>query len=90
MPTLRVPSQLKYYLDNQTDVALTGETVGDILRELVDQYPKIQSHIFDDKGQVRRHINLFVNKENIRDLKGLGTPVGEHDIVKVVPSVTGG
>jgi molybdopterin converting factor small subunit len=39
---------------------------------------------------VRRHINLFVNADNIRDLQGLGTPVGENDIVKVLPSVTGG
>jgi MoaD family protein len=90
MSTLRVPALLKYYLDNQSEVELNGETVGDILRDLAVKYPKIQSHIFDNKGQVRRHINLFVNADNIRDLQGLGTPVGENDIVKVLPSVTGG
>lgn len=90
MPTLRVPTLLKYYLDNQSEIVLKGETVGDILRNLSMQYPKIHSHIFDAKGQVRRHINLFVNADNIRDLQGLGTPVGEEDIVKILPSITGG
>ena len=90
MPILRVPALLKYYLDNQSEVTLKGETVGDILRNLSKQYPKINSHIFDNNGQIRRHINLFVNADNIRDLKGLGTPVGEEDIVKILPSVTGG
>jgi MoaD family protein len=90
MPLLRVPSLLKYYLENQTEVSLTGETVGDVLRDLTKKYPQIQSHLFDSHGQIRRHINLFVNADNLRELKGLGTPVGETDIVKIVPSVTGG
>jgi len=90
MPTLRVPALLKYYLNDQTEVMLEGQTVGDILRELSAQYPKIHTHIFDNKGQVRRHINLFVNADNIRDLQGLGTPVSEEDIIKILPSITGG
>lgn len=90
MPTLRVPTLLKYYLDNQTEIQIEAETVGDALRDLSKKYPKIHSHIFDNNGQVRRHINLFVNADNIRDLKGLGTPVGKEDIVKILPSVTGG
>lgn len=90
MPLLRVPAPLKYYLDNQSEIVLKGETVGDVLRSLAKQYPKIKNHIFDNSGQVRRHINLFVNADNIRDLQGLGTTVAENDIVKILPSVTGG
>lgn len=90
MPTVRFPALLKYYLADQTEIRLEGHTVGEVLRALTAEYPKIQSHLFESGGQVRRHINLFVNAENIRDLRGLETPVGENDIVKVVPSVTGG
>ncbi len=90
MPTLRVPTLLKYYLDNQTEVTLTGATVADVLAQLVAAHPKIHTHIFDSSGNVRRHINLFVNADNIRDLNGLQTPVGADDVVKVLPSVTGG
>jgi MoaD family protein len=90
MPTLRVPTLLKYYLDNQTEIRLEGQTVAQVLAALSQTFPKIHSHLFDSSGQVRRHINLFVNADNIRDLNGLETPVGENDVVKILPSVTGG
>ncbi len=90
MPTLRVPALLKYYLADQTEIHLEGQTVGEVLRALTAQHPKIQSHLFESGGQVRRHINLFVNADNIRDLNGLETLVSENDILKIVPSVTGG
>ncbi len=90
MPTLRVPALLKYYLNQQTEVTLSGTTVAEVLENLVSQYPVIQPHVFDSSGKVRRHINLFVNTENIRELNGLDTPVTEQDVVKVLPSVTGG
>lgn len=90
MPTLRVPTLLKYYLNNQTETRLEGKTVGAALGDLSQKFPQIHSHIFDSKGQVRRHINLFVNADNIRDLNGLDTPIGENDILKILPSITGG
>ncbi len=90
MPTLRVPTLLKYYLNGQTEVTVSGQTVAETLADLVRQHPAIQPHIFDSSGQVRRHINLFVNADNIRDLSGLETPVKENDVVKILPSITGG
>lgn len=90
MPLLRVPTLFKYYLDGKTEVSLPGQTVAETLQALAREFPKIQTHLFDSNGQVRRHINLFVNADNIRDLNGLETIVSEQDIVKVLPSVTGG
>ena len=90
MPILRVPTLLKYYLNNQTETHLEGQTVGAALGDLSQKFPQIHSHIFDNSGQVRRHINLFVNADNIRDLDGLNTAIGENDIVKILPSITGG
>jgi len=90
MPTLRVPALLTYYLDQQTELPLTGATVAAALRDLTARHPKIQPHLFDSAGNLRRHINLFVNAENIRTLNGLETSLGENDILKIVPSVTGG
>ena len=90
MPTIHVPGLFKYYLEDQTEIRLTGWTVGEVLQALVGEFPKIQPHIFDGNSQLRRHINLFVNNENIRDLNGLDTQVSESDIIKIVPAVTGG
>lgn len=90
MPILRVPTLLKYYLNGQTEVTVSGQTVAETLANLARQYPAIQSHLFDNSGKPRRHINLFVNADNIRDLSGLETAVKETDVVKILPSVTGG
>lgn len=90
MPFLRVPALLNYYLDQQSELPLTGPTVGAALRNLTERHPKIAPHLFDSAGNLRRHINLFVNAENIRALKGLETPLGENDILKIVPSISGG
>lgn len=90
MPTLRVPTLLKYYLNGQTEVTVSGQTVAETLADLTLHYPAIQPHLFESSGKVRRHINLFVNADNIRDLNGLETVVGENDVVKILPSVTGG
>lgn len=90
MPTVRVPALYKYYLEGQVEVSLAGQTVSEVLEALVREYPKIQTHIFDSQGKVRRHINLFVNTESIRTLQGDQTPVNKEDIIKVLPSVTGG
>ena len=90
MPIIRVPSLFKYYLEGQTEIRLPGRTVGEVLQALVGEFPKIQPHVFDSNGQLRRHINLFVNADHIRDLQGVETQVGESDTIKIVPSVTGG
>jgi molybdopterin converting factor small subunit len=90
MPIIRVPSLFKYYLENQTEIRLPGRTVAETLQSLVQEFPKIRAHVFDSRGQVWRHINLFVNADSVRDLNGLETLVSEEDIVKIVPSVTGG
>jgi len=90
MPTLRVPALLTYYLDQHSQLPLTGDTVAAALRDLTTRHPAIAPHLFDSAGNLRRHINLFVNAENIRSLNGLQTPLGENDILKIVPSVIGG
>jgi molybdopterin converting factor small subunit len=90
MPRLRVPALLKYYLQDQTELPLEGETVQEALQHLTSQYPQMTPHLFDPAGRLRRHINIFLNQENIRTLQGLQTPLRPEDTLKIVPSVTGG
>jgi molybdopterin converting factor small subunit len=90
MPRARVPALLKYYLDDQTEVPVAGPTVAAALADLCARYPKIQAHLFDGAGGVRRHINLFVNANNVRDLDGLQTRLQEGDLLRILPSITGG
>jgi len=81
---------MKYYVNDLSEVRVTGSTVSQALNDLTAQYPTIKPHILDNQGRLRRHINLFVNKENIKNLEGIETIVQESDLIILMPSITGG
>jgi MoaD family protein len=90
MPTLTLPALMKYYVDDHSEVQVTGSTVYQAINDLTSQYPAIKPHILDNQGGLRRHVNLFVNKENIKNLNGLDTSIEETDLIILMPSITGG
>jgi len=90
MPTLKVPALMKTYLDGQTEITVNGATIALALEDAVTRYPSLRFHIFDSVGKVRRHINLFVNENNIKALSGIETPVAEADKIILIPSISGG
>jgi sulfur-carrier protein len=63
-----------------------GTTVGELLRALEAAQPGLDGWILDERGRVRRHINVFVNGEYGRE----ETAVGEDDRIEVLPAISGG
>jgi adenylyltransferase/sulfurtransferase len=55
-----------------------------------ERYPELRPHLFNGDGELRAFVNLFLNEENVRDLKGVDTPLQEDDRLMLVPSVAGG
>lgn len=90
MPILKVGALMRYYINNQSEAVVHGATVSDALQDAVTQYPDLRFHVFDSEGKLRRHINVFVNDENIRDLEGLKTKLKEEDRVTLLASISGG
>jgi len=90
MPKLTLPALMKYYVNDLSEVQITGSTVSQAINDLTSQYPAIKPHIIDNQGRLRRHVNLFINKENINNLNGLDTSIEESDIIILMPSITGG
>ena len=90
MPTITVPSLMKYYLNDLTEVTVSGKTVSQALHDLTSRFPAVKMHILDSQGNLRRHVNLFVNQDNIKDLEGLETPILETDKIILMPSISGG
>ena len=66
--------------------ALDGRTVHDVLRALERACPDVAGWVLDERGQVRPHINVYVNGEQARE----ETVVASDDRVHVLPSITGG
>jgi molybdopterin synthase sulfur carrier subunit len=67
-----------------------GKTVGEVLRSLTDTYPGLEERLRDEKGEVRRFINIYVNDEDIRFIQNLETPLKEGDQISIIPAIAGG
>jgi sulfur-carrier protein len=88
--TVRIPTQLRTLAGGASEIAVTGETVGEALQALDTAHPGFGERLFDDAGSLRRFVNVFVAEEDIRFLDGIDTKVGDGTVVSIVPAVAGG
>ncbi len=87
---VKLPTALRSYADNQESVALEGKTAGDVLQALLKRHDGLKRHILTDDGKLRSFVNLYVNEDDTRSLKGLNTPVKDGDVLSIVPAIAGG
>ena len=92
MITVELPNVLCSYTDDNPSLVLDEpcKTVGDALAALGRRSPGALDRIMDERGELRRHVNLFVNGDNIRFLDGLTTPVPNGATIFVLAAVSGG
>jgi len=90
MPVLRIPTPLRSYTSGQSEVNVSGLKISDALTDLTTQYPTIKPHIFNDGGELRPFVNLFVGEHNIKDLQGVETTIKDGDRLILIPSIAGG
>ena len=88
--TVRVPTQLRELSGGEGELQLDGDTVQAVLDKLGADHPGFKERLFDDNGELRRFVNVFVADEDIRFLDGLGTTVEEGQTLSIVPAVAGG
>jgi molybdopterin synthase sulfur carrier subunit len=86
MALVRLRGPLKKFAGDRSDHAVNGATVLEALRALERDQPGVDGWILDERGLVRRHINVFVNGEPSRE----DTPVAPDDRVDVLPAISGG
>lgn len=86
---LLTPLVLSQYASNDINVEIRGNTVGDLLSEIEEQYPALYNCVCDETGRLRPHINLFVGNELLSrdDFKA---KLRAGDVVSVFQSVSGG
>jgi molybdopterin converting factor small subunit len=90
--TVALPSALQPFAGGSTEVRLDAgcHTVGEALCALAGRHAGVVDRVMDERGAVRRHVNVFVDGENIRFLDGLATPLGDSSTIDIVPAVSGG
>ena len=87
---LLVPTALRDYTEGKKEIEVKGETAGQALKELTRRYASLARHLFDEEGNLRYFVNVYLNQEDIRHLEGLETKVEDGDTLMIVPSIAGG
>ncbi len=87
---VRIPSPLKSLTGGKDVIQSKGSTVGEVIQAVISVYPQLRERLFDEKGDVRRFINIFLNDEDIRFMKNLETPVNDGDSLSIIPAIAGG
>jgi sulfur-carrier protein len=88
--TVRIPTQLRELTGGAAEVDAEGATVADVLKDLEAKHAGFSERLFDEKGELRRFVNVFVADEDIRFLDGVDTDVADGATVSIVPAVAGG
>lgn len=101
--TVRVPASLRQFTDGRAALDLefdphgdpigpsgAGPTVATVLDRLARDHPALERRVRDETAALRRHVNVFVGADNIRDAAGQDTPVVDGSEVSILPAVSGG
>ena len=88
--TIHVFGQLREYCAGASELRISAPTVRATLDTLERDQPLLYRNLCDETGKVRRHLNVFVNTENVRDRDGIDTTLAAGDVVTFLPAVSGG
>lgn len=87
---IHVFGQLRSYCGGVSQLWVSARTVAAALEALEESQPTLYRNVCDERGAVRRHLNVFVNADHVRDLDGVGTALVPGDVVTFLPAVSGG
>jgi molybdopterin converting factor small subunit len=90
MAQIKIPPVLRPSVGGEKELAASGETVGAVLHALAERHPATEQQLFSPDGQLNRYVNVYLNDEDVRVLKGLDTGVGESDTLVILPAMAGG
>lgn len=88
--TMHVYGQLRMYCAGAERISISAPTVRAALEDLERNHATLYRNVCDETGAVRRHLNVFVNADHVRDLDGVDTTLTAGDVVTILPAVSGG
>jgi MoaD family protein len=87
---VRIPTMMRPDAGGQATAQANGATVGEVLEDLVLQFPRLQGKFTNDDGTLHKFVNVYVNDEDVRYLERLDTKVADGDEIAILPAVAGG
>ncbi len=90
MIKVRIPTPLRPLTRGQGEVETKASSIAEMVDNLNATHPGLKDRLCDEKGELRRFVNIYVNEEDIRFLKGKDTSLKDGDEVSIVPAIAGG
>ncbi|MDI5961325.1 MoaD/ThiS family protein [Streptomyces sp. SL13] len=88
--TIKLPTAFNALTGGQKQVDVEGDSIREVLSGLERSFPGVLERLMDQKGSVKRYVNVYRNDSDIRGLEGLETKVENQDVIWIVPAVAGG
>ncbi len=87
---VRIPTPLRSLTNGSEEVIVEGNSIKEVIDNLETNYNGFKARLCDEKGQIRRFINFYLNDEDIRFKDNQDTPVNDGDQISIVPAIAGG
>ena len=87
---VRIPTPLRRMTNGRAKVEMESSNLSELVEKLDSEYPGFKERLVDENGELRYFVNIYVNGEDVRFLKGLETATSTGDEVSIVPAVAGG
>jgi len=88
--TVRIPTPLRKLTGGADEVSVEGATIGVMIDNLEAAHAGLKERLCDENGEIRRFVNVYLNDEDVRFLKGRDTELNDGDEVSIVPAIAGG
>ena len=90
MAKVIIPTPLRKFTDNQASFETNSENVYEAIKALSGAFPEIQKHLFDDQGQIRSFLRIYLGDEDINVLDKEKTSLKADDVLSIIPAIAGG
>ncbi len=88
--TIVIPTPLRQFAGGKSEIEVEAKTAGEALEKLTTTHADLKKHLYNDGGNLRNFVNVYVGDEDIRDLDNLETEVKDDGEILIVPSIAGG
>lgn len=73
-----------------TTTAAKGGSIVEILSEMEASYPGVRRYVLDEQGNLRKHVNIFIDGTMIKDRTALSDSFTENSEIYIMQALSGG
>lgn len=90
MAQLIIPTPLRKFTNNLGKFESTGKNVKEVIEQLVTEHSGLKPHLFDNEGNIRSFVKIYVEDDDINALNREQTLVSENTVISIIPAIAGG